>query len=31
MLEALDLDLRLREQRRDHQDQPRRAARTLVS
>jgi hypothetical protein len=32
MLEALDLDLRLRDQRRDHQDQPRRAAaRTLVS
>ena len=32
MLEALDLDLRLREQRRDQQDQPRRAAaRTLVS
>jgi hypothetical protein len=32
MLEALDLDLRLREQRRDAQDQPRRgAARTMVS
>ena len=32
MLEVLDLDLRLREQRRDQQDQPRRAAaRTLVS
>ena len=32
MLEALDLDLRLREQRQDRQDQPRRgAARTMVS
>jgi hypothetical protein len=32
MIEALDLDLRLREQRRDQEDQPRRSgARTMVS